>query len=364
MTALFLFLFGALIISFMCSILESVLLSTPMSYVTMREQEGSKGAKLLKEYKSHIDKPISGILSLNTIANTIGAAGVGATAVHLWGETYLGVASGTLTLLILVFSEIIPKTIGASYWRKIAIPCAKIIRVLVWIMYPLVLLAEGLTRMLTPKEAQKSVSREEVSAMVSVALEEGVFKTQEDKIIQNTIKLSNIPAEQIMTPGVVVERVPESMTVKEFLRDCPLTFSRIPVYETDRDFITGFVLKSEILEKLAEDKFDTHLGDLRRHIISFTEEDSVFNIWDKMLAKKEHISMIVDDYGCFRGLVTMEDVIETMIGEEIVDEADTTPDLQELAREKYRERMSEEESEEDQEDTSAKEATASAKKPE
>lgn len=346
MTALILFLIGALVISFMCSLLEAVLMSTPMSFINAEVSQGRRGATILQQFKEHIDRPISAILALNTIANTIGAAGVGVQATHLWGEAWLGISSGTLTLLILVFSEIIPKTLGANYWRKLSFPCARIIRGLIFVMYPFVLMLEAIARFITPKQVTQSVSREEVSAMVSVALKEGVFKSQEDKIIQNTIKLSAIPAEKIMTPGVVVERVPEQMTVKEFLADCPLTFSRIPVYEEDKDFITGYVLKSTILEKLAEDKFQTTLGELKRHIISFNENDSVFNIWDKMLAKKEHISMIVDDYGCFRGLVSLEDVIETMIGEEIVDEADTTPDLQELAREKYREMKTESEKEE------------------
>lgn len=330
------YLIGALSLSFLCSILEAVLLSTPMSYISLKESEGAKNAKLLRKYKTDIDQPIAAILSLNTIAHTIGAAGVGAEATRVFGEASFGIVSAVMTLLILVFSEIIPKTIGATYWRTLTLPSTAVIHFLVFITYPLVKLSEGITKIFSGNDQPVSVSREEVSSMVEVASEEGVLKDQERKIIQNTIKLNNVPAEQIMTPNLVVFSVPETTTVKELFAKGNISFSRIPVYTDNRDYITGYVLKSVALELLANDKFNTPLSEIRRDILKFNEEDSAFNIWEKMLAKKEHISVIHDMYGCLRGIVTLEDIIETMLGQEIVDEADTVVDMQQVALEKYK----------------------------
>ena len=330
------YLIGALSLSFICSILEAVLLSTPMSYISLKESEGAKNAKLLRKYNTDIDQPIAAILSLNTIAHTIGAAGVGAEATRVFGEASFGIVSAVMTLLILVFSEIIPKTIGATYWRTLTLPSTAVIHFLVFITYPLVKLSEGITKIFSGNDQPVSVSREEVSSMVEVASEEGVLKDQERKIIQNTIKLNNVPAEQIMTPNLVVFSVPETTTVKELFAKGNISFSRIPVYTDNRDYITGYVLKSVALELLANDKFNTPLSEIRRDILKFNEEDSAFNIWEKMLAKKEHISVIHDMYGCLRGIVTLEDIIETMLGQEIVDEADTVVDMQQVALEKYK----------------------------
>ena len=335
MGLIFLYLFGALSISFLCSILEAVLLSTPMSFISMKEEEGNKTAKLLKKYKTEIDGPVAAILSLNTIAHTIGAAGVGAAATREFGEESFGIVSAILTILILVFSEIIPKTIGANSWRVLALPSTKIIKGLMVITYPLVKLSEYITKIFDRGPEQATVSREEVSAMVNVGVEEGVFQVKEKKIIQNFIKLDSVLAEDIMTPNLVVESVPETMTMKEFYALKELSHSRIPVYKENRDYITGYILRATVLERLAEDKFDIKLSQIMRPMLSFGEEESVSVIWEKMLESKEHISVITDEYGCMRGLVTMEDVIETMLGVEIVDEYDKTEDMQELARERW-----------------------------
>ena len=337
MGLLLLYLIGALSISFLCSILEAVLLSVPMSFVSMLETEGRKGAPLLKKYKQNIDKPIAAILSLNTISHTVGAAGVGAQSNAVFGSQFFAATSAVLTLLILVFSEIIPKTIGAAYWRSIAIPCARIIHVLVIITYPLVIMSEFITHIFSRNKQQASVSREEVSAMVNVGAEEGVFEKKENSMIQNLLKLDDISARDIMTPSSVAEIAEESMTLREFYRNEAFRqFSRIPVYnEENDDYIKGYVLRQAILEKLAEDKFNLRLSDIIRPVLTFQETDNVSKIWERLLAKKEHISIIIDEYGCFRGIVTMEDVIETMLGTEIVDEKDRVTDMQELAREKW-----------------------------
>lgn len=336
MGLILLYLFGALAISFLCSVLEAVLLSTPMSFISMKENQGAKSASLLKVYKTNIDRPVAAILSLNTVAHTIGAAGVGSESVKIFGQEYFGIISAILTLLILVLSEIIPKTIGAAYWRILALPSTRIIRVLIIITYPLVLLSELVTRIFSPKHQSLSVSREEVSAMVNVGMEEGVFHAKENKVIQSFIKLANVTAEEIMTPNVVVSSVDENTSFKDFYANKLFTpYSRIPVYKESKDYVTGYVLRAAVLEKLAEDKFYESLAGIVRPILSFMEKDSVYKIWERMLEKKEHISIITDEYGCLRGIVTMEDVIETMLGVEIVDEYDTATDMQVLAKEKW-----------------------------
>ena len=341
MGLLLLYLFAALGFSFLCSVLEAVLLSTPMTFVSMLESEGRTGASLLKKYKQDIDKPISAILTLNTIAHTVGAAGVGAQSQEIWGDEFFALTSAVLTFLILVLSEIIPKTIGASYWRQLAIPAARIIHTLVIITYPFVLLSEFITHFFSSNHQPMTVSREEVSAMVNVGAEEGVLATKENRMIQNLLKLDDMKARDIMTPSSVVEMAEESMTLREFYRhDAYSTYSRIPVYnEENDDFIKGYVLRQTILEKLSEDKFELRLTDIVRPVLTFQENEPVSKIWEKLLAKKEHISVIIDEYGCFRGIVTMEDVIETMLGTEIVDEKDTVTDMQELAREKWQEQQ-------------------------
>ena len=336
MGLILLYFLGALSLSFLCSVLEAVLLSTPMSYISMRENQGSKTAKLMKQYKNNVDRPVGAILSLNTIAHTIGSAGVGAESIKIFGEQYFGLISAILTLLILVLSEIIPKTIGASYWRSLAMPSTRIIRVLILITYPLVLLSELITKVFTPRGNQASMSREEVSAMVDVGTTEGIFRESESKLIKSCIALSGVKARQIMTPSIVVESACQDLTVKDFQAKQSWSFSRIPVYAGDKDYITGYVLKDAVLKLLSEDQFHVKLSDLKRPILTFREEESVFQIWEKMLEKREHISVIIDEYGGLRGLVTMEDIIETMTGVEIVDEDDVAVDMQALAKEKSR----------------------------
>ena len=310
-----------------------------MSFISMKENEGNKTATLMKRYKNNVDRPVGAILSLNTIAHTIGSAGVGAESIKIFGEEYFGLISAILTLLILVLSEIIPKTIGASYWRSLAMTSTKIIRVLIFITYPLVLLSEVITKIFTPKNHQVSVSREEVSAMVDVGTTEGIFRESESKIIKSCIHLAGVKAREIMTPSIVVETANMSLTIKEFYDKQTWNFSRIPVYDSNKDYIVGYVLKDMVLKALSDDKFDTKLSDMVRSILSFNEDDSVYQIWEKMLEKREHISIIVDEYGCLRGVVSMEDIIEAMTGVEIVDEDDVAVDMQAFAKEKSRRMM-------------------------
>lgn len=326
----------SIVLSALCSMLEATLLSTPLSFITGLEEQGVSGAKRLKRLKQSPDRPISAILCLNTIANTVGASIVGSLVYEVYGDAIVGVFSTIFTLMILVFSEIIPKTIGTSYWRKLALPASSIINGMIFIAFPLVWTLEHITRIISSKSSQVSVSREDISAMVSVATEEEVIEKEEKKMIQNLLKLDELTAHEIMTPSAVVEMAEGNMTIREFY-DSDLGHSRIPVYDEENDeYVIGYVLRQEVLEKMAEDKFTTKLIDITRPIMSFTEETSVSDIWEKMLAKKEHISVILDEYGSLRGIVTLEDVIETMLGHEIVDEKDEVVDMQEYAKEQWK----------------------------
>ena len=340
MGLLFTYLLIALCTSFLCSILESVLLSTPLSYITMREEEGHKSAVLFKKYKQETDRPLAAILSLNTIANTIGAAGVGKQATLVFGSEWFGIVSIITTLMILIFSEIIPKTIGTTYWKQLMSPVAHIISVLLIVMHPFVILIKIITKWISPREAEKAVSREEVSAMANVGEEEGVIEENENKIIQNIMKLDNIKAYDVMTPRVVAAIAPESMTLREFYdSDDYLHFSRIPVYAESQEYITGYVLRSDALEELAEDNFEMTLGSLRRDISFFNEEMSISAVWESLLKNKAQIALIIDEYGCFQGILTLEDIIETILGLEIIDENDEVSDLQQFARERWQKRQ-------------------------
>lgn len=337
MALLLIYLLGAMSISFMCSVLEATLMSTPISYITMREEEGYKPAVKFKKFKQESSRPIAAILSLNTIANTIGAAGVGAQATAVFGSQWFGLVSAITTVLILVFSEIIPKTIGTSYWKSLMGFATKVISVLIVIMYPLVIMVEGLSKLITPKSSEAVVSREEVSAMANVAEEEGDLEEDENAIIQNLISMDEVTASDAMTPRVVSAIAPESMTMRAFYKDKRyLHHSRIPVYADNDEYITGYILRMDALQLLADDKFDRTLGSIKRDIASFAEDTPLDKIWDEMLSKDEQIAVIINEYGSFQGILTLEDVIETLLGSEIVDEKDTVRDMQQFARDKWK----------------------------
>ena len=331
------FLLSAMCISFLCSLLEATLMSTPLSYVTMREEEGYKPAVKFKQYKQESSRPIAAILSLNTIANTIGAAGVGQQATIVFGSAWFGVVSAITTILILVFSEIIPKTIGTTRWKSLMGFTTVVLTGLIYLLYPVVRLVELLTNLISPKEPDTMVSREEVSAMANVAEEGGDLEEDENTIIQNLINMDEVIASDAMTPRVVCDIAPETMTAKQFFKDKRyLHHSRIPVYDKDEEYITGYILRMEAVQLMAEDKFDVTLGSIKREIQSFPKDKPLDEIWDVMIEKDEQISVIIDEYGCFQGILTLEDVIETLIGDEIVDEMDTVRDMQQLARDKWK----------------------------
>lgn len=326
-----------MLISFLCSVLEATLMSTPISYITMKEDEGDRQAVRLKKYKQDSSRPLAAILSLNTIANTIGAAGVGAQATKVFGSQWFGLVSAITTILILVFSEIIPKTIGTTYWKSLTGFCARTISALIIILYPIVVCVEFLQKLISNKNSDTTISREEVGAMADVAEESGELEEDENEIIQNLINIDELTARDAMTPRVVAAIAPESMTIKRFYKDRRyLHHSRIPVYADNDEYITGYILRMDALQLMAEDKYDTTLGDIKRSIESYSEDTHLDTIWDDMLEKKEQMAVIINEYGSFQGVITMEDVIETVLGDEIVDERDEVEDMQQLALEKWK----------------------------
>ena len=339
MGLLLIFLLSAMFISFLCSVLEATLMSTPLSYIIMREEEGYKPARLMKKYKTDTSRPLAAILSLNTIANTIGAAGVGSQATIVFGSRWFGLVSVVTTILILIFSEIIPKNLGTARWKSLMGVSAYIIRALIFCLYPIVIVIESIQKRISPEEADSSVSREEVGALADVAEESGELDEDENEVIQNIISLDEIKAWKVMTPRVVCAIAPESMTLKRFFKDKRFQHhSRIPVYADSDEYITGYILRMDALQLIAEDKFDMTLGDLRRDVPSFGKETPMDQIRDEMLDKDDPISIIIDEYGAFQGILTLEDVIETILGDEIVDERDEVRDMQQLALDRYRKR--------------------------
>lgn len=336
MFLLFLYLAIALFISFLCSILESVLLSTPISFLMVKKDRGHKWADTFIKLKNDVDKPLSAILSLNTVAHTVGAAGVGAQAVKVFGEAYFGIVSAVLTILILVLTEIIPKTIGARFWRGLSKFAANSISIMIIVTYPLVLLSAVITRMISSRDQEQSTSREEISALASIGADEGIFNDKEHKIIQNLLKLRNVKVDEIMTPRVVVAVADENQNLGEFLRNKEyLKYSRIPLYSGSDENITGYVFRQSVMEKLAEDQHNMKLKELRREIVVVPFSMVLFNLWELLLKKKEHIALVVDEYGGMDGIVTLEDVIETLLGLEIVDEKDTVSDMRKFARDRW-----------------------------
>jgi len=339
MNLLILYLILAIGVSFLCSILEAVLLSITPSYVAMLEKDGDKAGPLLRSLKKDIDQPLAAILSLNTIAHTIGAAGVGAQAQIVFGNAYVTITSIILTLLILVFSEIIPKTLGATYWKSLSGFAARTTKILIVASYPFVLLSKGITKLISSEENQPSISREEIGAMADLGHEEGIFEKEESNILRNLIQFSSLKVEDIMTPRIVVVKFSQDNTIKEILSDKEeLRVSRVPVYgKTDED-ITGYVLKNDMYLQLSKGNGDMKLKELRRDILIVPEMSSLKNLFDKLIDSQDHIAIVVDEYGGFSGVVTMEDVVETLLGMEIVDEIDAIDDMQKLARQRWRER--------------------------
>lgn len=326
-------------VSFLCSIMEAVLLSVTPAYIGALETTKPDVALRLRELKSDVDRPLAAILTLNTVAHTIGAAGAGAQAAAYFGSGAIGVFSAVLTLGILVLSEIIPKTLGALYWRGLAPIVAKVLKPLIYALYPLVLMSQWFAKLLSRGEKKGDVSREELAALADIGAEEGVFGDREARLFKSLLKFESLVASDVMTPRTVMVAFPETATVDELV-DAKRPFSRYPVFSENRDLITGYVLLSDALTQVADDAHDTLLADLRRDLESIPEDQSLLDVFETLLEGREHIALVVDQYGGTAGIATMEDVIETLLGLEITDETDKTEDMQVLARDQWRARAS------------------------
>ena len=337
MSRLFFYFFAVLVISFLCSLLESFILSVTHAHISLVSKDRPALGKKLSYFKENINRPLSAILSLNTIANTVGAASVGAIALIEFGSSWVAIMSGILTLSILIFSEIIPKTIGALYWKRILVPATFAVQVLIVMTYPLVVLLELLSKWLAKDGNEDKVSRKEVIAMAELGEDEGTIEESESTVIENVLMLDDIPVEEVLTPRSVIFALDKTSSVREVLdKYNDIEFSRIPVYEEGLDNIIGIVRRHVLLKSKAEDQFDVTMGELAKPIHTVEENDSVGNVLDEFVKRREHLFMVKDQFGQVAGLITLEDAIETLLGIEIVDETDSVVDMRKLALDNWR----------------------------
>ena len=331
----------SLIVSFLCSISEAALLTMTPSYIDTLSEEDPKGAMLLKNVKvDNIEKSISAILTLNTVAHTLGSLGAGAQAVIVFGNAWFGVFSAVMTLVILIGTEIIPKTIGTAYWRRLAIPVAYYVRAINIALLPIIWVTEKISRLLTRGNQESSFNRHEFLALANQGESSGQMTEMETRIIKNSLALGMINVEDIVTPRSVVTAFDENVTVGDvFARYPKLPFSRFPIFNEDLDNATGFVLKSDLLIAKANQEIHTPIKQFRRDIHFVFAKLKLFDLLDLMLKQRVHIALAVGEFGEVKGLVSLEDVLETLLGLEIVDEFDRVDDMQALARQLMDRRM-------------------------
>jgi CBS domain containing-hemolysin-like protein len=327
----------ALGFSFLCSVAEAALLSVTPSYIEGLKKKRPERAALLKRLKQDkVDQALAAILTLNTIAHTVGAIGAGAKATVIFGSAWFGLFSAGMTLMILFLSEIIPKTIGAVYWSKLATPTAFFVQMLIIVLYPIVWVSERLTMQIARGKIMHVFSREEFVAMARVGEHTGHIEKNESRIIRNLLRFDSVKIPDIMTPRTVISALPEDMSITEALKHISQTpFSRLPLYMRDIDDITGFVLKEDVLILNTQGRGDEKLKSMRRDIPAVPESMSLSTLLERLLKDRQHISIVVDEYGGTGGLVTLEDLIETLIGMEIVDETDNVEDMRVLARKQW-----------------------------
>ena len=343
MIALVSFFLVSIVFSFLCSVWEAVLLSITPSHVEIKLQEGSSVGKQLKKFKDNIDQPLAAILTLNTIAHTVGAIGVGTAATKLWGdqnELITAVVVPTLmTLAILILSELIPKTLGANKWREWTDFTVRSLSGIITILWPLVWLGQWITKRMKKDKDKSVLSRADFTAMAELGQKEGIFREGESKIISNLLRFNTILVKNIMTPRTVAIIAKEDQTIQDFFEDHPkLRFSRIPIYKDSRDHINGFFLKDDLLTKIINEEGDALLKDISREIMIVNEQLPLPDLFNRFIQERGHIALVVDEFGGTAGIVTMEDVLETLLGLEIVDELDNIDDMQALARRNWEKR--------------------------
>lgn len=339
MTLLLVYVSLALGFSFVCSVLEAVLLSATPAYVASLEERGRSSGATWRRLKEDVDRPLGAILSLNTIAHTVGAAGAGAQAQEIWGSEVLAITSVILTLLILYLSEIIPKTLGAVYWRQLAPTVARILPPLIWMLYPLVWIAELLARLFSRGKVSEAISPGEITALARLAEEAGTVRGAEQRIVRNLFQLDSVATRDVMTPRTVMFSLDEEATIDEVLETHPeLHFSRIPIWRGGVDNVVGYVLKDDLLLAATRGGGTKRLAELEREIPVVVESLPLSRLFERLVEEREHFALVIDGFGSVAGVVTMEDVLETLLGLEIVDEADAVTDMRALARARWRER--------------------------
>lgn len=341
-TLLITFFLLALVFSFLCSMWEAVLLSTTPSYARVQSQEGTRVGAYLEDFKANIDRPLAAILTLNTIAHTVGAIGVGEQAASIWSNTapwitLFAVPVG-MTIAILVLSEIVPKTIGALYWQRLVVFTVHSLRILTWILAPFVWMSQYITRRLKRDSNQPILTRTDFLAMAEMGAEEGVFKAEESEMIGHLLRFESVQVRDVMTPRTVVAVAPEESSIEGYFAQAKRQrFSRVPTINDSKDHITGYVLKLDLLTALVEEKGGEPVASLRRDIVAVSESYGITELFNTLRQRQEHIAVVMDDFGGMAGIVTMEDVLETLLGLEIVDETDATTDMRVLAQ-RHRER--------------------------
>ncbi len=339
MAALIITIILTLVVSFFCSLMEASILSVTPSYSAYLSANKSDEGKKLEKLKKSMDRTITGILTLNTIANTLGSAIIGMLAANIWGSSAAGIVGFVMTFLVLYFSEIIPKTIGTYYWKRLLTWQIPLLLFLRKISYPFYLLSQGLMRLIVPK-TEFSHTIEEIRALALIGYQKGVLDNVQTQVIDNTLKLRELPVHDIMTPRTVAVVLDENMTVGELINlEDFFKYSRIPVYSGNIDNITGYVFKNDVLNALIHKTENTKLSEIKRKIIIVYEFFSIKKAMDEMIKNNEQISVVVDEYGSFVGIITIEDIVETLLGIEIIDEADQYHDLQVYAKKLWQMKM-------------------------
>lgn len=352
MVVLIFFFVLSILFSFLCSIWEAVILSVTPAYVHGQVSQNTVTGKLLKEYKEDIDRPLSAILTLNTIAHTVGAIGVGAQAGNIFGEHYLDIAfihlsyesiiAAGMTLAILILSEIIPKTLGANNWKALAPFTVRSIKFIIVALKPLVWMSQRITKTMKKDKQRSVLSRGDFTAMAMVGEQSGILDQQESKIIRNLLQLEKLRVKDIMTPRTVVFSSPEDTTVKSFVEKVGTRqFSRIPIYKNEQDEITGLVLKDEVFLNMAQGKETRTLKELAKPVKFINEQSSLQDLFDFLVEQRVHLSIVVDEYGALAGVVSQEDLFETLLGREIMDESDEHENLRTLAKERWQKKLEE-----------------------
>jgi CBS domain containing-hemolysin-like protein len=330
----------ALVFSFMCSIAEASLLSITPSYIAgLKDSNPKKAAQLQRLKVDNIDQSLAAILTVNTIAHTMGAIGAGSKATAVFGDAWFGVFSAVMTLLILFLTEIVPKTLGATYWRQFAGFSTLYVNLLIKSMYPLIVVSEKLTKLISRGQKLHQFSRDEFVAMASIGKEEGMINDRESKIIRNLFLFKSVEASTVMTPRIVVSALQKDLTVEQALSDPgKALFSRLPIYSTDLDSVVGFVLREDLLVAKSLGQMHRPISEFRRDIVAVIASTPLSRLMETLLEQRQHIALVVGEYGETKGLVTLEDVVETLLGIEILDEGDKVDDMQKLARQLWAKR--------------------------